>query len=78
MSRYLVSLIGELVIPNLLLIKTLNAVNRHVFLCPRGGEYRAQVGRLCAVSDIDEPLLLEVEEFSLEDTDRVLKNHLNG
>jgi len=77
MSRYLVSLIGELVIPNLLLIKTLTSVDKHVFLCPRGGESREKVGRLCAVSDIYEPLLLEVEEFSLEDADRVLKNYLN-
>ncbi len=77
MSRYLVSLVGELVIPNLLLIKTLSDCDHYVFLCPKGGEARQQVQRLCAVSHIEAPLVLEMNEFSLEDIDTILKNQLN-
>lgn len=45
MPRYLISLVGELVVPNLLLLKTLNNIDRHVFICPRGGKGQ-QVRRL--------------------------------
>ncbi len=77
MPRYLISLVGELVIPNLLLIKTLPNIDRHVFLCPRGGKGQ-QVRRLSSLCGIAEPLVLEVDEFSLKDVDQVLKTQLGS
>ncbi len=76
MSRYLVSLTGELVIPNLLLIKSLDAVDRYVFLCSRNTQERGQALRLSALGGIADPVILEVEEFSLADIDRTLKTQL--
>lgn len=78
MSRYLVSLLGELVIPNLLLIKTLENVDQYVFICPKSGGERDQVRRVCAVCQIEDPVILEVDEFSLEDIDRGLKSQLGS
>lgn len=78
MSRYLVSLAGELVIPNLLLIKTLQNVDRYIWLCPKNRDRRQQVRRICTLCQIPEPLVLEVDEFSLADIDRVLKAELGS
>ncbi len=74
MSRCLVSLVGELVVPNLLLLKTLKDIDSYVFIGPQGE--RGQVQRLCALCKIEDYQVLEVAQFSLEDADRVLKTHL--
>ena len=76
MSRILVSLLGELVVPNLLLIKSLDNVGQYVFLCPKTGEERDQARRVCSVCQIEDPVILEVDEFNLGDIDRALQSQL--
>ncbi len=77
MSRILLSLVGELVMPNLLLMKTLTGVDQYVFLLPKMQKAREQARRLCSLCDIPRPQILEVDEYSLEDIDRALKSNLN-
>lgn len=76
--RYLVSLVGELVIPNLLAAKTLPSIDRHLFIRPRRLANEGSVERICSLCGIRDPELLEVEEFSLADIDRALESFLRG
>lgn len=76
--RYLVSLVGELVIPNLLVAKTVVGIDRHLFITPRRYENEGSIARICSLCGIREPLTLVVEEFSLEAIDRSLQGFLDG
>jgi hypothetical protein len=75
--KYLVSLAGELVIPNLLLIKTLQDIDHYLFLVPRDPESRDIVHLLCAVCGIAEPLIVEMDAYSLAGADRALAGFLD-
>lgn len=76
--RYLVSLVGELVIPNLLVAKTVEGIDRHLFITPQRLAQEESGARICALCGIGEPQILAVEEFSLADIDRKLEAFLAG
>lgn len=62
--RYLVSLASEQAIPNILLIRTVKDIDRHVFITtPRMAEL---VERTCSICGITDPVKIEVDEYDLE------------
>lgn len=72
MPRTLVSLLSENSIPNLLLIKTMNDIDRYLFISPMRLEDKDILKRLCEICKINSPEVLEVDEYNLEAIDEVL------
>lgn len=62
--RYLVSLVSEQTIPNLLMIQSVKDVGGHVFVTTR--RMNALVERVCSICGITAPATVEVDEYDLD------------
>lgn len=64
--RYLLSLVSEQPIPNILLIKTLRDIDGYIFVSTPRMKSQALVERTCDLCGISSPVVVEVDEYDLE------------